>query len=316
MLESTRTLRYTQRMITIVIPSYKEPKTIGRTIKCVADRQYTGYEGDFEIIQVSVDKETLDAGMEAAKQLKLKIGQEYKQIVDPHKGKPYALTLAFKEAKGEILVISDGDIYYDKGALGLLVKPLLQDKTIGGTSGQPISADPKDNMMGYWGHLLTAAAHDKRTKDSEFPLSGYAMAFRNLHQEIDPKSLVEDAYISYMMLNAGYTLKYVPEAKVWVNFPQNLRDYFKQKTRSLGGFAPLNKDEVVKNKKHKKQRTFVQELSYMFFPLQYAKSPRELIWSLALYPTRLWTWWLIVLKNWRERNNKDIVAWERIESTK
>lgn len=299
-------------MITIVISSWKEPKTVGKTIESLADTKYSGLNEAFEVIQVSPDKETLDAGAVAAKKLGLKTPVQYRQLIDECKGKPVALNMAFKAAKGDIIIMADGDTYYDKMAVKHLLTPLLADGKIGGVSGQPVSADSKNNMMGYWGHLLTAAADHKRRHDKEFPLSGYIMAFRNLHQDMDPTTRVDDAYISYQLLNAGYRLDYAPEAKVFVNFPQTLKDYFKQKTRSLGGFVPLNKDKVVKS--HKKQRTFWQELSYAFFPLQYAKSPREFIWSLALYPTRLWTWWLIFLKN--RQNKTEEKAWERIESTK
>jgi glycosyltransferase involved in cell wall biosynthesis len=42
-------------MISVVITSLKEPKTIGKCIKCIADRKYSGITAPFEIIQVSPD---------------------------------------------------------------------------------------------------------------------------------------------------------------------------------------------------------------------------------------------------------------------
>lgn len=65
-------------MISIIITSWKEPKTIGKCIKCIADRKYSGLKDDFEIIQLSPDKETLDAGMHMAKELGLSKRNLYK----------------------------------------------------------------------------------------------------------------------------------------------------------------------------------------------------------------------------------------------
>lgn len=49
-------------MISVIIASRNEPKTIGKCIKCIADKEYSGITDPFEIIQASPDKETLDAG--------------------------------------------------------------------------------------------------------------------------------------------------------------------------------------------------------------------------------------------------------------
>ena len=94
-------------MISVIIASFKEPKTIGRCISCIANKKYSGIPNDFEIIQVSPDSATLNAGRKEAN--KYKLGKRYIQIKDPRKGKPYALRMAFKKAKGDILILTDGD---------------------------------------------------------------------------------------------------------------------------------------------------------------------------------------------------------------
>ena len=54
-------------MISVIIASFKEPKTIGRCISSIVNRKYSGIPTSFEIIQVSPDEETLNAGKKEAK---------------------------------------------------------------------------------------------------------------------------------------------------------------------------------------------------------------------------------------------------------
>lgn len=294
-------------MISIIITSYKEPKTIGKAIYCVASKKY-------EIIQISPDKETLNAGLKVAK--KEGIERNFKQIKDPCKGKPHALNLAFEKAKGEILVLTDGDVFFEKNAVEKLVKP-FEDKNIGGVTGRPVSRDKKDTMMGYFGHLLSDAAHHKRTKTmnkgSFFPMSGYIMAIRNYKLTLPEDVLSDDAYISYLIANKNKKIAYAPEAIAFVKYPTNLKDYYKQKVRSLGGYLQLEGYGITKKKK--KTRTFRDELAYFWFPFSYASNLKELFWSKMLFPIRIITWIKIFFD--RKILKKDFSkSWIRIESTK
>jgi len=313
-------------MISVIITSFKEPHTIGKCIQCIADKKYSGITKPFEIIQVSPDELTLKAGKKMANILKLS-NSEYHRIIDPHKGKPYALKLALKKAKGDIVILTDGDTFFGENAVAELIKPFENEK-IGGVSGRPISQDSRDNILGYWGHLLSESGDHRRkntmqevmnTKyyvsgDTFYPMSGYIMAMRNVDLNIPANVLSDDAYISYSLRNDGYEIGYAPRAVCYVKYPTNLKDYYKQKVRSLGGFKQLEKFGVFK--KDKQSRSFLIELPYSFFVLKYAKNLKELIWSLLLFPVRLLTW----IKIFWERDvlQKDMpsTGWERIESTK
>lgn len=311
-------------MITVIITSWKEPNTIGKCIQCIGDINYSGIPNNFEILQLSPDKETLDAGLEASKKLKLSPTQ-YRQIQDPKKGKPYALKLAIKESKGDILIFTDGDTYFDRDAVKYLIEP-FENPQVGGVSGKPIPINKKDNLLGYWGHLLYDAADDRRIKtisnkkenyyvsdNSFFPMSGYIMSTRKFEFDIPSEVLSDDAYISYQIKNSGREIAYAPLAKCFVKYPTSLSDYYKQKVRAMGGFIQLEEIGVVP--KGKQSRSFGIELKYFFFVFRYAKNIREFIWSVLLFPVRLWTWiriyWerVVVKKDFQK-------TWTRIESTK
>jgi len=313
-------------MISVIITSLKEPKSIGRCIKCIAEKKYSGITRPFEIIQVSPDELTLKAGKKAANELKLS-KKEYKHIIDPYKGKPTALKMALGKAKGEIVILTDGDTFFEKNAVLELLKP-FEDKRIGGVSGRPVSQDARDSAFGYWGHLLTDAADHRRSKmmhkvegkdfyiseKTFFPMSGYIMAIRNMDLDIPGNVLSDDAYISYSIRNKGLEIAYVPKAVCYVKFPTNLKDYLKQKVRSLGGFKQLEKFNIFK--KDRQTRSFFIELPYALYVFNYPKNIREFFWSIGLFPIRLLTWIKIYWERVILKKGMPEKGWERIESTK
>ncbi len=310
-------------MISIIITSFKEPNTIGRCIRALADIKYSGLKGEFEVIQVSPDKGTLDAGLKEAKRLKL--GKRFIQITDPLKGKPYALNLAFKKSKGEILVLTDGDVYAKENALKYLLKP-FENESVGGVTSRPMASDSKDTMMGYIGNLLADAADFRRRRTAKehngyfisskrfFPMSGYLFAMRNVIKEIPVDLLSDDAYMSYMLRNMNLEIAYEPRAIVFVKYPDNLTDYYKQKVRSLGGYAQLKEYGVFK--RDGQSRGFLTEVPHTFFALFYAKSLKQLYWSIVLHLVRLVTWYKILVKRVVKNEKIGKKGWERIESTK
>ncbi len=310
-------------MISVIINSWKEPKNIGKAIKCIANPRYSGISNDFEIIQVSPDQETLSAGKAVAQGLGL--GSKFIQIKDPLKGKPYALKTALSQAKGEILILTDGDVYFDKGAVKRLVFPLLKNPKVGAATGRPISLNGRNTMFGYFSQILTDSAHHRRTNllanageylittKNFFPMSGYIIATRNI-VDLPADVLSDDAYISYEIRNKGYQIAYVPDALVYVKYPTNLKDYLRQKVRSIGGYTQLKKYGVMK--KDYQSRSFWIELQYALFVLTYGRNLKEFIWSLVLFPLRLYTWILIFYKRTLLKEGMPEQGWERIESTK
>jgi cellulose synthase/poly-beta-1,6-N-acetylglucosamine synthase-like glycosyltransferase len=312
-------------MISVIITSWKEPKTIGKCIRCIADNKYSGIGKTFEILQVSPDKETLEEGKKAAKKLRLSKSQ-YIQIKDPQRGKPFALKMARKRVKGDIVIWTDGDTFFGRNSVKELIKP-FKNKKVGGVSGRPRSADKKDNIFGYWGHLLSDAADHRRTNtlkktsegyyisgDTFFPMSGYIMATRKTLFDIPSNVLSDDGYISYQLRNEGYEIAYAQKAECFVKYPTTLKDYYKQKVRSLGGYTQLQRMGVFK--RDRQSRNFFIELGYAFYVFRYAENVKEFYWSLLLFPVRLITWIRILWERVLLRKDMPSNGWERIESTK
>ncbi|MFA5175682.1 MAG: glycosyltransferase [Candidatus Nanoarchaeia archaeon] len=287
-------------MISIIITGYKEPKTIGRAIEAFQKQKI---KEKYEIWVVAPDKETLNV----AKKYKVNILQ------DPGKGKPTALNLVFeKTKKSDILVLTDGDVFVSENSVNLLIEKLT--KKVGAVSGRPVSMNPMNNFLGYVSHLLTDIGNDLRIKlvnENKFIVcSGYLYAIKNIVKKIPENILSDDAYITRFIGNKGYKIDYAPMAEVYVKYPENLKDWIKQKKRSTGGYEQLKEFFSEKT-----MRSFSQEASGVFNVLRYPKSLKELYWTKLLIFLRLYLWIRIFI-DVRIRKLSFEKTWVRIESTK
>lgn len=287
-------------MISIIITSYKEPNTIGKCINSFLEQKI---KEKYEIIVVAPDKETLNA----AKKFKVKL------IKDLGKGKPSALNLAFKKAKGDILILTDGEVFSSINSVNELVSKF--DNKTGVVSGHPVSLNPRNNFLGYVSHLLTFMADRMRKKltlKGKFIVcSGYLFALRKgIVNSVPPEILSEDAYISRYVANKGYKTEYAPDALVYVKYPTNVKDWIKQKRRSTGGY-----EQLKKYFNEKTMRSFSQEVFGVFSVFSFCKSFKEVYYTFKLILLRFYLWLLIFKDNYIFKKKFEDI-WVRIESTK
>ena len=224
--------------------------------------------------------------------------------------------MAFKESRGEILILTDGDVYLGDGSINALIEPFKNEK-VGVVSGRPVSLILSSNKWGYFSHLLTdVGAHQtrirRRKKNKMIVCSGYLYSFRKkLISHIPESALSEDAIISHVIFEMGYITVYAPKAIVYVKYPTNLIDWIKQKKRSAGGYVQLN--YLVKNKE--RMRSFSKEISGIFRIFNYPRTVREFIWTVELPFYRLHLWYLIFV-DITIKKKKFGEIWVKVESTK
>ncbi|MBS3084205.1 glycosyltransferase [Candidatus Pacearchaeota archaeon] len=286
---------------TVIITSFKEPKTIGKAVIAILPQ----LSKEDELIVVAPDNETLDVAKKASKKVKI--------VKDFGKGKPAAMNLVVKKARGEILVWTDGDISINDKSVRELIYHFKNDK-IGAVSGRPISIDSKSNRFGFWGHVLADVAHEQRQENSiknKFLFcSGYLFAIRKkLMPKLPEELLSEDGYISYLIYKKGYRIAYEPKAIAYITYPKNFKDWIKQKKRSVGGYNQIAKLLNVKI------RSFNQESINFWRLFKYVKNLNNFVWLIELFIARLYLWSVIYWDiNVKKKRREEI--WERIESTK
>lgn len=305
-------------MISFLLTAWKEEKTVGKAIRCLIDSNYSKYIGDFELLLVAPDQETINAAQTEVRKYGLE--KNFRWFKDKCIGKPAALNILFKEAKGEYLVLTDGEVFFEKGAVSYLYETIINDKKLGGVCGRPAATNDRKTYFGYLANMNADAVHKMRTdslkkKPRFFPLSGYIFIVKNLGFKFPEDLFLDDAYLSYDVLNKSYEIGYNEKARVGVKYPGNWKDFKAQKFRSMIGFEQLWKYKII-NKKTKR-RSFASELSMATFPILYAKNPKELLYSITYYPIRLYFWIMNRLKRdlaYKAKSIRDVYV--RTESTK
>ncbi|MDP3919120.1 MAG: glycosyltransferase [Nanoarchaeota archaeon] len=291
-------------MISIVITAFKEPKTIGKALDCILSQDI---KEEFELIVACPDKETKDV---------VDKFEGVKHFHDPGKGKSYALNLMFKELKGDILIFTDGDVFLGDNSVNDIVDA-FKDFKVGCVSGRVVSQNSKDNMLGYWSHLLAdVGAHRMRkelsSQEKFFECTGYLFGIRaNVIGDI-PLDVAEDSIIPFYFFKKGYKVKYVSEAKVFVKNPDSFKDWLKQRKRTAGAHSKLNEYE----KELPKMKSFKNEVREGVFAVwAYPGDVRELYWTFVLIFARLYMWCSLFLdEKFKKKYYND--GWDRVESTK
>jgi len=298
-------------MISVVIATYKELNTLPKALEAIKREKVAD-----EILVVAPDQETENLVKEKYPEVRF---LKNEKIV-----KSAAINLAFGQAKGEIVVLTDGDVIIKKGSIKLLVRA-LEKKENGLVCGRPVSVNPSNNLFGYWSHFLCFAAHQMRLKNKIFPASGNLCALKkNLFSLIPEETMIDDALLTQVVLSKGYQVVYSKEAEVFVKYPKNFKDWLKQKTRATGGYvekSTRSSDRVARlNNRARfkigKMRNLWQEIKEgirLFFT--YPKNLKEFFWTILLYLARIYLWILIFWQiKIRKRGAKDL--WKRVESTK
>ncbi|MDD5222305.1 MAG: glycosyltransferase family 2 protein [Patescibacteria group bacterium] len=133
-------------MVSIIITTYKEKDTLANAINCVLNQKPTF---DYEILIVGPDAESEQVAKNFIDRY-----QQIRYIKDEHRGKPAALNLAVQAARGDILVLTDGDVWIGENTLNFLVS-CFDNASVGAATGHPLPINSRNNIFGYWAHFLT-----------------------------------------------------------------------------------------------------------------------------------------------------------------
>lgn len=295
-------------MISIVITSFKEPDLVRKSIESIIKNKI---KEKYELVVAAPDKETELVVKEFSKNNK-----SVKYFKDPGKGKSFALNLLFKILKGKIWIFTDGDVSISENAINEILEK-FKDQKVGCVVGRPVSQNPKNNMLGFWSHLLCdAGAHRIRKRlDREGKFlegTGYLFAFRNNITKNIPLNVAEDSIIPYLTTKKGYKVRYAENALVYVKNPTTIKDFVKQRIRTAKAHETLEDYAPY----FPKVKSFRNEIIYGTTPaLRYPKTLKEFLWTIALFFTRLYIWMMVKLED-KLIKKRYADAWERVESTK
>ena len=290
-------------MISIIITAFREPQ-VGRAIEFFLNQNI---KEKYELIVSAPDKETQE------------IVKKYKKATlfkDPGRGKALALNLLFKKAKGEKIILTDGDVYVSENSVNELLKEFENPK-VGCVAGRPVPVEDKKTKYGYWANFLFDSAHHLRkkllTEGKFFQSSGYLYAIKSGIVKEIPLDTADDAIIPHFIYEAGYEIAYAEKALVFVKNVDNWKDWVSQKLRCAR--AHENLGNYIDLKKSPRTKTFSNESKGIFYLFSYPKTLKEIFWTFELIFARLYLWVLVFFEVYvKKKYHKD--NWERVESAR
>jgi len=296
-------------LITIGLAAYDEEKSIGRILQRLLTEEYPE---NFEIIVVAGGTDdTIRIVKDYVKRFETVKLIEEKQRA----GKPTAINEILHESQGRYIVLTDADVIPDFGSIKKLLEPFDTDSNIGATCGRVIPTNDRKSLFGFWAHFLYDTAHNQRQKDSInrklFHLTGYLCAIRRgMLQQVPEDALADDAVIGAMIAQRGYKITYVPDARVYVKFPESFLDFLRQKRRTFAGFLQISDWFSIKT------RSLTREVQEgLIQGLRYCTNARELFYYflLCIFRALAWLWAFYDFRIYR----KELKAlWISVRSTK
>ncbi|KEI80649.1 glycosyltransferase family 2 protein [Clostridium botulinum] len=231
--------------VSILVPAHNEEKVIGRTVKSILLLNYP--KDKIELIVIN------DNSSDNTKEILKQIQEEYRSYnfkiintdnITGGRGKSNALNIGYKHSSGDFIAVYDADNTPDKNALKYLMETIIEDEHLGAVIGKFRTRNKDRNMLTRFINIETLsfqwmcqAGRWNLLNLCTIPGTNFVVR-KNIIQELngwDPKAIAEDTEISFRIYELGYKIKFVPYSVTWEQEPENLKVWFKQRTRWAKG---------------------------------------------------------------------------------
>ena len=215
--------------VSVIVPAFNERANIAATVRSLVNSDYPQLE------VIVVDDGSTDGTADIVERLGLPGVHVIRQ---ENAGKPAALNHGISYARGEILVLVDGDTVFEPDALGVLVQP-FQDPGVGAVSGNTKVANRR-GLLGRWQHLEYVMGFnlDRRMYDVLECMPTVPGAIGAFRREavvdvggVPGETLAEDTDFTMAVARAGWRIAYAPDAVAWTEAPATLRQLWRQRYR-------------------------------------------------------------------------------------
>ncbi|HET9516770.1 MAG TPA: bifunctional polysaccharide deacetylase/glycosyltransferase family 2 protein [Actinoplanes sp.] len=231
-LRRTRRHRFRRQhfgLVSVVVPAYNESANIAATVRSLVASDYQPVE------VVVVDDGSTDDTAAIVEGLNL---PGVRVIRQANAGKPAALNAGVAAARGNLLVLVDGDTVFAPDAVGRLVQPFA-DVSVGAVSGNTKVAN-RTGLLGRWQHLEYVIGFnlDRRMFDvarcmPTVPgaIGGFRRAALLDVGGVSGATLAEDTDLTMAVIRAGWRVVYEESAVAWTEVPATLSQLWKQRYR-------------------------------------------------------------------------------------
>jgi len=228
-------------MVSILIAAHNEEKVLEAKQKSLNELSYP--KDKIEIL-IGSDNST-DKTNEILRKWKKNDKRVSVTFFDKRTGKIGIINKLEKEAKGEVLLLTDANVILATDTLDLLVGNFKKSK-VGLVDSQMINYNLKRNGISYQEkHYITGEVGLKSAESKLFgsmmgPFGGCFAIKKELFKPVPSSFLVDDFYLNMCVLEQGYQCINEPKAHVYEDVSNDLKAEFKRKIRiSTGNFQNL-----------------------------------------------------------------------------
>jgi len=222
--------------ISVGIMAYNEEGNIGRLLDAVlSQRLMHGKMKEIIVVASGCTDRTEDiVRTYLQKDSRIQILTQVKR-----EGKASAINYFLSRATGDIYIMESGDTIPGEETYERLVEP-FDNPQVGMTGAHPVPVNSRDNFIGFVVHMMWRLHHRIAMQS---PKLGELVAFRSIVREIPGDSAVDEASIEAIIREAGFELRYCPEAYVSNKGPENIKDFLRQRRRIAAGHKQLARDQ-------------------------------------------------------------------------
>jgi peptidoglycan/xylan/chitin deacetylase (PgdA/CDA1 family)/GT2 family glycosyltransferase len=215
--------------VSIVVPAYNEAAGIEAAVRSLALGDYPGVD------VIVVDDGSTDGTAELVRSLGL---ANVRVVRQENQGKPAALNAGISIARGEIVVMVDGDTIFEADTLRHLVQPFA-DAGVGAVAGNTKVANRR-GILGRWQHLEYVMGFnlDRRMYEELRCMPTVPGAIGAFRREVldalggvGADTLAEDTDLTMAIVRAGWQVAYEQRARAWTEAPTTLAALWKQRYR-------------------------------------------------------------------------------------
>jgi poly-beta-1,6-N-acetyl-D-glucosamine synthase len=225
-------------MVSILVPCFNEENQARETFTALAQVEYPEYE------IIAINDGSRDRTAEILNGLTVLIPQLRVVHLTRNQGKAKALNAGALIARGEFLVVIDGDAMVDRHAITWFVRRMQSDGRLGGITGNPRIRNRSSLLgrlqVGEFSAILGLIKRAQTVFGWLFTVSGVICCFRKraVHEAgwWSSDTLTDDVELTWRLQFAGWHIAFEPKAICWILMPETLRGLWRQRLRwSEGG---------------------------------------------------------------------------------
>lgn len=258
--------------VSVLIPAHNEEVVIEDTIRAMLGQHYP--KDKLEVIIIN-DNSSDDTGSIIDSYARKHAYVKAIHTKPPYagKGKSGALNQGLAHASGDIIIVYDADNTPEPDSVKYLALGLMQDKKAGAIVGKFRVINAQQNILTRLINIetltfqwLAQAGRWFWFKMTTIPGTNFAIR-RSILEELggwDEKALSEDTELSIRVYNMGYYIRFFPEAVTWEQEPENLKVWWRQRTRWARGNLYVIFKYLFRFHKLRHKKIFIDLFYFLF----------------------------------------------------